>query len=216
LGRLTQIALARELERLRADLDRFWKEEFARNGRPLYHSPGRLVECREQGCYYAAPGSRYPEGAILYNTEELLTSVKRYGRVSLVFTESHEFGHNAQENSAIPYSDPQSELLADRLAGAYVAHLHSQRIVLSDQPFYGAGKIEPGRSPCPEDDLRAFRQYVESSGDPDLSKAFRSLPFHGLGAPIFHGTGEERWRAFYEGYKNGIPPDLFRFGSNVR
>jgi hypothetical protein len=136
--------------------------------------------------------------------------------VSLVFTEAHEFGHNAQANSAIPYSDPQSELLADRLAGAYAAHLHRQGIVLSDRPFYGAGKIEPSRSPCPDDDMRAFRQYLESIADPDASKLFRPLRFHGLGVPIFHGTAEERWKAFYEGYRSGIPADVFRFRSNTR
>jgi hypothetical protein len=130
----------------------------------------------------------------------------------------HEFGHSVEDNVSRKFrSDPEREFLADRLAGVYLAHLHRQGIVVSDRPFAASGSQGPRRSPCPEDGVRAVRAFLtgaEDMGDPGLAVFFRGWVGHSigkmLGMPDMHGFGAERWVAFRDGYRNGIPPDLFR------
>jgi len=211
--------LRRELEKIVADLDLFWQQQFAaHNMRSLYDGagPSPLLECAEQNCFYAPTIGA--DGAFLYNSEVVLDLWRRYGRVAVVGEMAHEFGHKAEFKAKGQFSrDLQRELLATQLAGAYIADLHRRGIVTGDRSFGASGTQGSRRSPCPQDDrdddIRAIEAWLRSAGDPDFAIAFRG-PLHDfgksfLGMPDLHGSGTEQWNAFWDGYKNGIPPELF-------
>ena len=208
---LTRAEIEHELETIRADLDRFWQEQFTAHNMLLYSSPNRFAQCRERDCFYQPPDSKDRNGIILYNADLISELWKRYGRVIVVEIMAHEFGHNAELKAKGQFSeDPQRELLADRLAGAYIAYLHHKGVVVGDQPFGVAGMQG---SPCPDDDIRAIRAALTEAGDPRLGLIFEYGFMHKvgkvLGAPDFHGSGAERWTAFWRGYTTGIPSELF-------
>src|SRR5262249_7585775 len=110
--------LQRELEKIRVDLDQYWQQQFAaHNKRMLYGSASRLELCSERNCAY-----RPRTGVILYNPELVLDLWRRYGRAGVVDIMAHEFGHKAEFHAKGQVSEaPQRELLADQLAGAYIA-----------------------------------------------------------------------------------------------
>lgn len=129
--------LRRELEKIVADLDLFWQQQFAaHNMRSLYDGagPSPLLECAEQNCFYAPTIGA--DGAFLYNSEVVLDLWRRYGRVAVVGAMAHEFGHKAEFKAKGQFSrDLQRELLATQLAGAYIADLHRRGIVTGDRSF---------------------------------------------------------------------------------
>jgi hypothetical protein len=211
--------LRRELDKIMEDLDLFWHQQFAAHKMTsLYDGagPSPLFECAEQNCFYAPKFGA--DGAFLYNSEFVLDLWKRYGRVAVVGVMAHEFGHKAEFKAKRQVSrDLQRELLATQLAGAYIADLHRRGIVSGDRSFGASGTQGSRRSPCPQDDrdddIRAIEAWLRSAGDPDLAIYFRGSWQHdvgkSVGMPDSYGSGTEQWNAFWDGYKNGIPPELF-------
>lgn len=165
--------------RVFAEIDDFWKKQFAARGLP-YKSP-RLIVAVEYGDEVIVGALYNKAGTIFLNPMDLRGHTRTNGDQVLPLWLSHEFGHYVQEVLSLHqgYGYILEELQSDELAGVYLRYLHDKGCLVST-----AGK---------DSDLAKIKKYFEISGDP---------PGMSPGDIHAHGKPEERWFYFRNGYMN--------------
>jgi predicted metalloprotease len=165
-----------------ADVNAFWAGLFAVAGVP-YAAPGvaALAAPVTTGCGWIdpawGPAAYCPAEQTIYVSGPWYAELQAAGDgITWTTVLAHEWGHHIQLLLGVPYTaDGASELQADCLSGAYTADAEAR------------GLLAPGAV------AHAIGLSVRA-GDPLWLPA---------DAPV-HGSGADRARAFWDGYREGI------------
>ncbi|MEM8860348.1 MAG: neutral zinc metallopeptidase [Chloroflexota bacterium] len=160
------------------DLNQWWDNQFEA-AELTYYPPRRVVAYREPTNPRLNNNAFYTSAGhyIGYDLDLMESSLSRHGDFAPVAIMAHEWGHLVQANLGIrqEYTILQ-ELQADCLAGAYGTYLEER------------GNLEEG-------DLEEGLRQMFAIGDSPNTPWFH---------PNAHGTGEQRYDAFLNGYENGV------------
>ena len=139
------------------------------------------------------PESKYDlpshkDGIIYYNPKWMSDQAKRYGTIAVTMAMGHEFGHHIQHKLArlyVPWPPQENELEADVFAGASVRYMYRE--------------VNPKV-------LEGIQSSMKEEADPPWMERtdIRS-----------HGTFDQRWQAFLQGYNQGVPPGIFNGQSGL-